>query len=131
MNEKDNRNFIVAIVVLSVICTISIGFNIRFGRSVADNQRIREQQQNLERTVEQLTVERDTANETIRELGRLKQEARRIIDGIIGTTETAGTSLATANKILRHVIVSLQSLELLYGGDRGSGNDGVDSLGGD
>jgi len=129
VDEKNNLGFIITVVILSVALTISVGFNIGLGRSVSDNQRIGEQCRRLETTVEQLTVERDAERETVRELRDLHREARGIIDGIIGTVETTGTSLAAANKILRNVISALQSLELLYGRDRSSGGDGLDTVG--
>jgi len=128
VNEKNNRNFIITIVILSALFTISAGFNFGLGRCIPDNQRLREQQRELKRTVEQLTVERDAERETVRELRRLHIEAKGIIDDIIGSTETTGSSLATANKILRQVIISLQSLDLLYSRDRDSGNNGLGNV---
>jgi len=129
MNEKNNRNLIITVVVLSVVLTISVGLNIGFGRSVPDNQRIREQYRELETTVARLETEQLADRETIRELRSLNNEAKGIINGIIGTVETTGTNLSTANKILRQVIASLQSLDLLYSRDRSSGNNGLDTLG--
>jgi len=130
MNEKTNRNLIVAVVILSVMLAVSVGLNIGFGRGISDNQRIKEQYRELEKTVGELARERDIEREAARELRNLNSEAKGIIVGIIKTVETTGTSLSTANKILRQVIAALQNLELLYGGDRGGGNNGVDSLGG-
>jgi hypothetical protein len=128
MNEKDNCNFIIAIVILSVVLTISIGLNIGFGKSVADNNGFREQQRRYEETIKRLEAEQNTDREAIRELRNLNREAEGIIEGIIRGTETAGTNLTAANKILRYVIDSLQSLNLLYSRNRSSWVDGVDSL---
>jgi len=129
MNEKINRNYIITVFILSVILTISVGFNIGLGRRGTDNQRIREQYRELEITVAKLEDEQRTDREIIRELRSLNGEAKGIISVIIGTVETTGTSLSTANKILRSVISALQSLDLLYGGDNGGGGDGLDTLG--
>jgi len=130
MNEKNNRFYIIAIVILFVILTISVGFNIGLGRSIPDNQRLRDQQRELERTVEQLVIERDKERETVGELRNLNREARGIISGVIETVETNGTNISNANKILRQVISALQSLDLLYRRDNVGWNNGVDTLGG-
>jgi len=130
MNEKTNRNLVITIIILSVILTISVGLNIGLGRSVPDNQRLRDQQRELERAVEQLTLERDRERETVGELRNLNREARGIINGVIETVETNGASLSNANKILRSVITALQSLDLLYRGDNRGGDNGLDTLGG-
>jgi len=129
MNEKNNRSYIIVIVILSVISTISVGFNIGLRRGISNNQRLRDQQRELENTITRLETEQLSNRETIRELRSLNREAKGIISDIINSTETTGSSLATANKILRSVISSLQSLNLLYSRDRGSGNNGLDTLG--
>jgi len=129
MNEKDNRNFIITIVILSVMLSVSVGFNIGLGRGVPDNQRIREQHREYKATITRLETEQLADRETIRRLRNLNREAKGIISDLIGTVETTGTNLSAANKILRQVIVSLQSLELLYRRDRGGGGDGVDTVG--
>jgi chromosome condensin MukBEF complex kleisin-like MukF subunit len=129
MNEKNNRNFIIAVVILSALFTISAGFNIGLGRSIQDNQRLRNQQRGLEATIARLETEQRADREIIRELRSLNREASGIVRGIINTVEANGASLSAANKILRQVIVALQRLDLLYGRDRGSGSDGLDTLG--
>jgi len=131
MNEKNNRNFIITIIVLSALLSVSIGFNIGLGRSVSDDQRIREQYGELKATVARLEAERDAEREITRELRSLNSEAKGIINGIFRTVETTGINLSTANKIIRQVIIALQNLELLYSRDRGSGGDGLDTLGGE
>lgn len=128
MNEKNNRNFIITIVILSVLLTVSVGFNFGLGRSVQDNQRLREKQRELETTVTRLEAEQYADRETIRELRKLASEAKGIISGIIVTVEANGANLSTANKILRQVIAALQNLELLYGRDNGGGGNGLDSM---
>jgi len=130
MNEKINRNLIITVVILSVVLTVSVGFNIGLGGCFTDNRRLGEQQRELERTVERLTTERDREREMVGELRNLDREARGIIGGIIETIETNGTNLSAANKILRQVITALQSLDLLYRGDNRGGGNGLDTLGG-
>jgi len=130
MNEKGSRSYIIAVVILSAVLAVSIWNNIGLGRSVANNQRIREQYRELEATVARLEAEQLADRETIRELRSLNSEAKGIINDLIGTVETTGTNLSAANKILRRVIIALQNLELLYNRDRGGGDNGLDTVGG-
>ena len=130
MNEKNNRNYLIAIIILSGLFAISIGFNIGLGRSVSDNHRLRDIQRELERTVAELTAERDAERAAIGELRNLNTEAAAIVSEALQTNAAAGASLARANEILRTVITALQNLDLLYSGGDGSGADGVDPLGG-
>jgi uncharacterized coiled-coil DUF342 family protein len=123
--EKINRNSIIAVIVLSALFTISVGFNIGLGKCLSDNQRFNDRQREYETTIAELTGERDAEREINRELRSLSREARAVISDLIRTVETTGTGLSTANQILRTVINSLQNLDLLYSR---SGSNGLDTL---
>jgi len=129
MNEKNNRNYIITIVILSVILTISIGFNFGFGRSVADNQRLRNLQLESERTIAELTAERDNERAAATELRNLGTEARGIISDALTTNAPTASNLARANELIRSTITALQALELLYSRDYGGRDNGLDTLG--
>jgi uncharacterized coiled-coil DUF342 family protein len=123
--EKINRNGIIAFIVLSTLFAISVGFNIGLRKCLSDNQRFNDRQREYETTIAELTGERDAEREINRELRNLSREARAVISDLIGTVETTGTGLSTANQILRTVINSLQNLDLLYSR---SGSNGLDTL---
>lgn len=132
MNEKQaNRNYIIAVIILSALLAVSVGCNIGLGRGVADNQRLRDSQRELERTVTQLTAERDTERAAADSLRELSGEARNIISTALDTTVSTGTDLARANALLRSAISALQSLELLYGRDSGGRGNGLDFVSGE
>jgi hypothetical protein len=112
--EKINRSIVIVFIILSALFAISVGFNIGLGKRLSDNQRLIYRQREYETTIARLTAERDTEREINREFRKLSREARGVISDLIGTVETSGSGLSTANQILRTVINSLQNLDLLY-----------------
>ena len=130
MNEKSYRNYLVIIIVLSVVLTVSVGFNFRFRGSVADNNRLGEIQRELERTIVELTEQADGTEQRATAAERINREAAAIVTDALTANEPTGASLARANEILRSVISALQNLDLLYRGSNGGGDNGMDTLGG-
>ena len=131
MNEKTNRDFIIAVIILSAVLAVSVGFNIGLGRGVADNQRLRDLQRESERTIANLADDNKHAERRAAAAERLNREAAAIVTDALGTNAATGASLARANEILRSVIAALQNLDLLYGRDNGTGGSGMDTLGGE
>ena len=130
MNVPVDR-YSIAIVALAALLAISVGCNIRFGGSIADNNRLRELQQQSERTIAELAEQTDGAERRAAAAERINREATGIVADALNTTTATGASLARANEIIRKVIATLQNLELLYRGADGSGGGGVDTVGGE
>ena len=128
---QNNRCLFVTIIILSVILAVSVGCNIRFGRSVADNNRLRELQLESERTIAELTDDNRRAEKRATTAERLNREAAVIVADALHTNAPTGANLARANEIVRSVITTLQNLELLYRGSNGCGDNGLDTLGGE
>ena len=129
--QKTNRGFIIAVIIMAALLAVSVGYNIRLGRGVADNQRLRDLQRESERTIIELAAERDAERAARRELGKLGAEARGIIGEALHTVETSGTSIARANEKLRAAIAALQNLDILYRRGDGSGCGRLDTVGGE
>ena len=128
--QKTNRGFIIAVIIMAALLAVSVGYNIRLGRGVADNQRLRDLQRESERTIIELAAERDAERSAVAELRNLNSEAAAIIANALDTVTATGQSLARANEILRQVIAALQSLDLLYRRGDGSGGGRLDTVGG-
>lgn len=130
MNEKNNSRFIIAIIILSVVLSVSIGFNIGLGRSYSDNQQLRENERKLNITIEQLTAEREYERNKTAELRELNREANDIIRQALDTAAGNIPNYARANEIIRSVIEALHNLEVLYNRGNGSRDNRMDTLGG-
>ena len=129
MNEKNNSLFIVTVIILSIVLTVSIGLNIGFGRSYSDNKQLRNKQRELDITIEQLTAERERERTAAAQLRNLNREANDIIRQALDTAAGNVPNYARANEIIRAVIAALQNLEVLYNHSDGSGDYRMDTMG--
>ena len=131
MNEKMYCVFIITVIILAAILAISVGYNIRFRGSIADNNRLGELQRESERTIAELTAERDAERHAAGELRSLNREAITNISDALNATAATGPSLTRANELLRSAITALQHLEVLYHSDSNGGGGGLDFVGGE